>query len=265
MVCLSFDLEEFDIPFEYGGSIGFEEQIAISRRGTRIILDLLAKHNARATFFTTVVFAKENPDLIREIVASGHELASHTYYHSKFKLSDLKKSRLALEEISGQKIFGLRMPRMQNVGLADIAAAGYTYDSSLNPTWLPGRYNNLKASRTIFREQSVFEIPASVTPALRLPLFWLMFHHLPLALYWQLAQKTYRHDHFLNIYFHPWEFVNIYADRYKIPKGLYRNMGSEMIRKFGQFLDRINRCGWKTATLKEYLSNINNGSNVCNI
>ncbi|GAW88340.1 polysaccharide deacetylase [Flavobacterium psychrophilum] len=43
MVLLSFDIEEFDMPFEYGKSISFEEQIAISIEGTTAILNLLEK------------------------------------------------------------------------------------------------------------------------------------------------------------------------------------------------------------------------------
>ena len=87
MIYLSFDIEEFDMPFEYQRDISFDDQISISRTGTIIILDLLKKHNIVATFFSTVVFAKEIPDLIKRIIDEGHELASHTYYHSNFEVS----------------------------------------------------------------------------------------------------------------------------------------------------------------------------------
>ena len=51
MVLLSFDIEEFDMPFEYGKDISFEDQISISVAGCHIILDLLKKHQFKATFF----------------------------------------------------------------------------------------------------------------------------------------------------------------------------------------------------------------------
>ena len=41
MILLSFDIEEFDMPFEYGKTISFEDQISISIEGTSLILDLL--------------------------------------------------------------------------------------------------------------------------------------------------------------------------------------------------------------------------------
>ena len=44
MIYLSFDIEEFDMPKEYGYDIAFERQIAISRKGLTAILDLLKKH-----------------------------------------------------------------------------------------------------------------------------------------------------------------------------------------------------------------------------
>lgn len=72
MILLSFDIEEFDMPFEYGKTISFEEQIAISIQGTTAILDLLQKHNAKATFFSTVTFAINAPDVIKKIISEGH-------------------------------------------------------------------------------------------------------------------------------------------------------------------------------------------------
>ena len=98
MIYLSFDIEEFDMPKEYGYDIAFERQIAISREGLTAILNLLKKHNAKATFFSTVVFAQQVPDLIERLLSEGHELASHTYYHSEFENAHLKSSKEALEQ-----------------------------------------------------------------------------------------------------------------------------------------------------------------------
>jgi len=43
MVLLSFDIEEFDMPFEYGKEIPFEDQLSISTEGTLKILAILKK------------------------------------------------------------------------------------------------------------------------------------------------------------------------------------------------------------------------------
>ena len=45
------------------------------------LLDLLDKHNARATFFLIGKYVRECPDLVRETVARGHLIANHTDTH----------------------------------------------------------------------------------------------------------------------------------------------------------------------------------------
>ncbi|MGZ5210971.1 MAG: polysaccharide deacetylase family protein, partial [Kaistella sp.] len=216
MVLLSFDIEEFDMPLEYKGEIAFEEQLSISRTGMQNILSLLKKHHAKATFFSTVVFAENNKDLIEQLLDEGHELASHTWFHSKFEIEDLKKSREKLTELFNTEITGLRMPRMMKVDEKEVERAGYSYNSSVNPTFLPGRYNNLKVSRTYFKEGEVLQIPASVSPKFRIPLFWLSFHNFPLSFYKKLSKDVLNQDNYLNVYFHPWEFADIKDEKFKL-------------------------------------------------
>jgi cellulose synthase/poly-beta-1,6-N-acetylglucosamine synthase-like glycosyltransferase/peptidoglycan/xylan/chitin deacetylase (PgdA/CDA1 family) len=46
------------------------------------ILDVLRKHNVHATFFAVGSAAIDNPDLVRRIVAEGHEIGVHTLTHA---------------------------------------------------------------------------------------------------------------------------------------------------------------------------------------
>jgi hypothetical protein len=237
MIYLSFDIEEFDMPMEYGKNIPFDEQMSISIIGTNLILDLLDKHNIKATFFSTATFAIHAPEVMKRIVNGGHEIASHTYYHSNFEVSHLKLSKDKLEELTGQKVIGFRMPRMQPVDEAAIFKAGYQYNSSINPTYLPGRYNNLGVSRTYFNQDGVLQIPASVTPLVRFPLFWLSFHNLPLYLYQFLCKWTLKKDKYLNIYFHPWEFTNLnQPEKFNFPGYISKNSGEAMIARMDKFI-----------------------------
>ena len=96
-----------------------------------------------------------------------------------------------------------------------VAAAGYTYNSSLNPTWLPGRYNNFNKPRTIFIEGRVKQVPASVSTFLRIPLFWLSFKNLSYPLYRGLVLKALKKDGYVCLYFHPWEFIDL--GKYAMP------------------------------------------------
>jgi len=107
-VTLGFDVEEFDFPLERGRGIDFGTQLAVSSEGLEFLLDLLARLELRATFYTTANFALHRTDLVRRIVAGGHEVASHDYYHGLTAGSDPAGSRRTLEELTGQRIVGYR-------------------------------------------------------------------------------------------------------------------------------------------------------------
>ena len=256
MVLLSFDIEEFDMPFEYNGTITFKDQISISQTGLKKILDILKKHEVKATFFSTVVFAENSRSLIETLLSEGHELASHTWFHSDFKDSHLKESKEKLEQMFSTQVTGLRMPRMMNVNKQKVEDAGYLYNSSVNPTFLPGRYNNLKISRTYFNEGNVIQIPASVSPNFRIPLFWLSFHNFPLVLYKRLASDTLKKDKYLNIYFHPWEFAEIKNPDYNLPEFTVRNSGNVMVQRFDEFIGWLKSKKCQFGTFQEFYKSI---------
>ncbi|WP_462351836.1 polysaccharide deacetylase family protein [Capnocytophaga leadbetteri] len=254
MIYLSFDIEEFDMPKEYGYDIAFERQIAISREGLTAILDLLKKHQMRATFFSTVVFAQQVPDLINRLIEEGHELASHTYYHSDFENEHLKRSKEALEQQFGVPVEGLRMPRMLEVSAEEVKKAGYRYNSSVNPTFLPGRYNKLHVPKRFFNENGLWQIPAAVS-WFRFPLFWLSFHNLPLCLYRFLLKRSVKSIGYAALYFHPWEFTDLHQKEFNFPAYVMRNSGEKMIARFDSLLTFIKQEGWKTGLYKEMITN----------
>lgn len=206
MILLSFDTEEFDVPRESGVDFPLEEAMKVSRFGTTRILDILKANGVKATFFCTTNFADNAPDIMRRIVNEGHEIAAHGVDHWQPKPSDVFTAKKRLEEITGKEVKGYRQPRMFPVSAEDLRNAGYIYNSSLNPCWIPGHYNHLRDPRTPFMADGLLQIPTAVTPTLRIPLFWLALHNFPLWLYKTLALRTWRHDGNFATYFHPWEF-----------------------------------------------------------
>lgn len=246
MILLSFDIEEFEMPREYGDPISFTDQIQISKEGTIKILDLLKKYNITATFYTTANFAQHAEDIVHRIISEGHELASHGLYHDHFKPEHLKQSKEILEQIGNTTVRGYRMARMMPVPEEEIYKAGYIYNSSINPTYLPGRYNKLSEPRTYFKREGVWQIPASVTPLIRFPLFWISFHNLPLSVYCALAGRTLKKDGYLNVYFHPWEFMPIGPKaKYNFPSYVTKNTDSKMVSRLGQFIEWALKKGHK--------------------
>ncbi len=230
-VFMSFDVEEFDMPLEYQHAISVQDQMRIGIEGLNAIAPILAA--VPSTLFTTANFANHFPERINQLAAS-HEIASHTFYHTAYATEDLLKSRLRLEEITQQKVRGLRMPRMRPVLMKDVLAAGYQYDSSINPTWLPGRYNNFHLPRTAYYEEGVKRIPASVSPGIRIPLFWLSFKNMPYALYLQLCKQTLAKDGYLCPYFHPWEFTSI--EQFGLPSYTRRWCGQKLVERLSKLV-----------------------------
>ncbi len=233
---LSFDVEEFDMPLEYGQQISNNEQMEIGKKGLDAIIPLCEKYNLQTTLYTTANFAQTFPDTIKAL-ATKHEIASHTFYHSSFKNEHLLQSKLLLEEIAGTNVKGLRMPRMRKVDMSDVVKAGYVYDSSINPIYLPKRYNNFDLPRTVFEQEKVIRIPASVSTPLRLPLFWLGFKNYPYWLFLKLCLLSLKRDGYINLYFHPWEFTNI--DTYKIPYYTKKPNGKILLYKLEKLINDL--------------------------
>jgi peptidoglycan/xylan/chitin deacetylase (PgdA/CDA1 family) len=254
MILLSFDIEEFDMPFEYGRKISLEQQIAVSLQGTEKILCLLDKHKIKATFYVTANFALQAPDMVKKIVAEGHELASHGFFHSCFETKHLRESKETLEKIGNVNVNGYRMARMMPVSEKEIKKAGYMYNSSINPTYLPGRYNKLNEPRTHFLREGVRQLPASVTPVLRIPLFWLSFHNMPLGLYQYLTKLTCKKDGYLNIYFHPWEFMPIGPKKqYNFPCYVTKNTGDKMIIRLEKWIIWAKKNGYRFGLTRDFV------------
>ena len=234
-ILLTFDLEEFDIAEEYGAKLDLATKIHTSYIGMERVLALLKKYDAKATIFCTAFYAENAPEQLRRIAEAGHEIASHGYYHDRFEEADLLKSRVKLAEITGKSIVGFRMARMAAVDNQAIETAGYRYDSSLNPTWLPGRYNYLDKPRTTFSVLKHLKIiPASVTPFFRVPLFWLSFKNFPLFLYKKMVSKTLKKDGYVNLYFHPWEFNSL--KEFDLPNYIKRVDDLILLNKLERFI-----------------------------
>jgi hypothetical protein len=243
-VLLSFDVEEFDMPLDYNFSIVPEEQMRVGKNGLDAIDPLLSDPSVVSTLFTTANFAMHYPDPIKQL-AQRHEIASHTFYHSEFVDEHLLQSKNKLEEISGKPVTGLRMPRMRKVEMEEVKKAGYTYDSSINPTWLPGRYNNFHLPRTLYRDQGMTRVPASVSPLVRVPLFWLSFKNLPYAVFKMFVLQTLKKDGYVCLYFHPWEFTDI--EHYGLP-GFTRKLNGRPL------LERLHRLVWDLKKEASFIS-----------
>ena len=135
-----------------------------------------------------------------------------------------------------------------------LAEAGYLYNSSLHPAFIPGRYMHLDEPRRPFFENNILQIPASVTPFLRQPIFWLACHNYPQWYYSLLIRWTLNHDKLLVLYFHPWEFIDLRSNReWKIPFIIRRNSGTGMKLRLENLIRLLKQLGSEFITFTEYV------------
>jgi peptidoglycan/xylan/chitin deacetylase (PgdA/CDA1 family) len=254
-IILTFDLEEFDLPLEYKCPISEEKLFKITREGLQQLESMLSLHNIKCTFFVTGNFCERNKHIVKQL-SDTHEIGSHGYYHSRFNEEFIIRSKQILETTTSKTITGFRMPRFQKIQYEKLKQAGFEYDSSINPTFLPGRYNNFRVSRIPYQigNSGIIEFPVSVSWGVRFPLFWLSFKNLPFFLYKYFCNSAFKHDQFLHLYFHPWEFANL--DQFDIPGYIRKPNGARYVKKFEKLLKYLKTKG-DFVTASEFLRNNN--------
>lgn len=85
---------------------------------TPLVLELLTKYNATATFFCIGKHIEQHPDLVKEIVSQGHIIGNHSYSHSNFfdfygtkkVIAELEKTDALVTNITGKKMNLFRPP-----------------------------------------------------------------------------------------------------------------------------------------------------------
>lgn len=232
-ILLTFDLEEFDLPLEFNQDIDEDEMYEISEQGLNNLLKILNKHNINATFFTTANFANYYPEKIKDL-SEKHEIASHGYSHShQLNLENIKKAKEEKELIIKKPIKGFRAPRwnLQNINIVE--KAGFNYDSSSHPIYLPGRYFNLNKKRKPHKINNLLEIPASTLPP-NFSIFWLAFKNLPLTYSKLFTKLNFINSNYTMLVFHPWEFANL--SEIKIPKYIKRKHSYELLKKLEKYI-----------------------------
>jgi polysaccharide deacetylase family protein (PEP-CTERM system associated) len=195
------------------------------RVNTLRILDLLDRHETKATFFVLGWVAEHEPELIREIQRRGHEIGSHGYWHhlvyeqsqDEFR-SDVRLSRDVLQEVIGRPVLAYRAPsfsitKQSMWALEVLAQEGFTMDSSVFPI-RHDRYGIPGASPEMHRIDTpagpVWEFPMSIVRLLgrmNVPVGGGGYFRLyPLRWTLRMLSKinsTYRRS--FTCYVHPWE------------------------------------------------------------
>lgn len=184
-----------------------------------LLLDMLDEHDVRATFFILGWVAERAPEMVEEITARGHEVASHGYDHQLLynqsreeAREDIKQSVSILEKISGSKIYGYRAPSFSITDWATeiLADLGFTYDSSLFRVPIHDRYGSLSLDSTSTfakLDNGLVEAQLPVVSISRFDIPWAggaYFRLIPYSLYRRGVIRAASEEPFI-FYLHPWE------------------------------------------------------------
>ncbi len=185
------------------------------------LLALFAQRGAHATFFTLGWIAERYPQLVKAIVAGGHELASHGYGHLRASdqsraefLQDVGRAKALLEDIGGRRVQGYRAPSFSigpgNLWAFDVLLeAGYRYSSSVYPVQ-HDHYGMPDAPRFCYDARpGLLEIPITTTRVFGRNLPAGGGGYFRLAPYrlsrWALRRVNRLDERAAIFYFHPWE------------------------------------------------------------
>lgn len=210
-IFLTLDAEFWDSPQFFGLASACHGEIG--NGGCLAFLDLVQDLNIPCTFFVSVVFARRHPQTIHRILDEGHEVASHSYTHSRLvgltrqeRLFEIGESKRYIEETFGIVVRGFRAPGNQIAPdhFQLLKECGYRYDSSVHPVLHPYQPFAVFQPKSPFLKEGILEIPIATLGGL--PVSWVWMRN---AGSW-LPRLSVTYNHWLGrepvLYVHSWDF-----------------------------------------------------------
>ena len=214
-----FQVSAFEKRFVRSDWAGMQSRVS---RNIDRILQIFDESNTKATFFTLGCVAERTPDIVKKIVAEGHEIASHGYDHTRVGAqtpeqfrNDVSRTKQILEDVSGRRVLGYRAASFsiddETLWAHDVLQeAGYVYSSSIYPI-NHDHYGLPAAPRFPFRfsRDGILEIPLATADAMGRN--WPCagggyFRLLPMTYSrWALRRVNDVDNMPVAFYFHPWE------------------------------------------------------------
>jgi len=261
----SCDLDTIDAHLQGYGFDDVPPCDLVYRRAVPRVLELLAELGVPGVLFTIARDAERERTLLRQGVAAGHEVASHSLTHPQpFRTLDdatlrheLAASRARLAEATGAEVLGFRAPAWDVDArvLRMVHAAGYRYDASVFPTpaLLASRlaaYRRSRGKRSIFSMDMVghafaslrphrtgdgatrlVEFPISVTRWLRFPVYHTVSHLVPSWLFGRALRSLLRSGLPVCYEFHGADLLDLAGDGVDPRMARHPGMGVPLARK----------------------------------
>ncbi len=225
---LTVDLEEWFVVEILSGRFDRDSWQGLPSRvedNTYLLLELFERKRVFATFFSLGWVAERHPQLMKDIVAAGHEIGCHSYWHRRVDeltqkefREDTQRALDVIGDVCGVQPEGYRAPSWSinssnTWALETLFDLGFKYDSSIFPV-KHDFYGDTNAPRQLVRlalseGKSLLEFPASTVR--------LFGRNLPVAgggylrhsPYWyssMMIRRLNRDSQPAMVYVHPWEF-----------------------------------------------------------
>ena len=168
----------FDMETDIGSWTPFYEGLV---HGTPRILEVLSKHDVKATFFFVGETAKLYPEIVKTVSGAGHEVGCHTLYHETVgdELIPIPGLRPILpeecyhrievatdvvEQVLGEKVTSFRAPRLwgSTAMVNALEDLGFTVDASYPMFFYKDRvvpYHPSRSDWTAEGDMKIIEIP----------------------------------------------------------------------------------------------------------
>lgn len=92
------------------------------------ILDILKKHQVKATFFIVGENANNYPEVVERILNEGHEIGNHTYTHDKIDRGEIERCEKTIYELTDYRTKLFRPPEGLINNAIKSASASLGYD-----------------------------------------------------------------------------------------------------------------------------------------
>lgn len=236
MHIITFDIEDWylsypksDIDIRMWDNLEYRTE-----KNTELILDFLAKHTLKATFFFLGYEVKKNPALLKRVFQAGHEVGYHSFYHKlphqmgrdAFR-RDIVEGVSLIEDLIGEKVIFYRAPLFsvsnQSSWVHEILLENGIKVSSSIRSGVAFQGSKAPSYPFVIKvgENIIFEFPL---PGLMLG--WGSFIYsgggyfrlLPL----NILQKVFSHGNYQMLYFHPRDFDKSIPSSALLP--FYRNL-----------------------------------------
>jgi peptidoglycan-N-acetylglucosamine deacetylase len=247
MHIITFDIEDWFLTWQPGVLpteqwSGFESRV---ERNVENILELLGKHNQRATFFILGWVAEKHPSLVKKIAGAGHEIGFHSYGHQHLWMlqpeelaDDFHRGLSAIENCLGTKVLFYRAPYFSFKKNAHwtfelitkqgfIASSSALACSKLNGKSIPNQPFLLKKNDTILHE---FPLNRLNLIAYRLIFSGSgYFRVMPRG----LLRALFRRSNYTNTYFHPRDFdMSVpYSKKLPLMRNVFNKVGAKSTEK----------------------------------